>query len=68
MSGIFFWGIPYTTYDVQPCLDLWSNWYYIPHIASAAILVITAILPKRKREKKVEASSKSSTNPNEKEV
>ena len=51
---ILFWGISYCLYELGPTMRLWENWYYIPHIVSFGGLLIAAILPKRKRDKKVE--------------
>ena len=65
---ILFWGIPYCLYEPEPILRLWENWYYIPQIVSFAGLALAAILPKSKRDSKVESGAANAGSKGEKQV
>ena len=56
---VCYWGCSYMLYEIGPSLRLWDSWHYSPQIVSVIVLVIAAILPKKKKEKKVSQTAES---------
>lgn len=48
-------GIAFEILDVRRCLRIWASWYFLPHVASVALLVLFAVFPQRRLSAKASA-------------